>query len=318
MSLLLPAHQTSAHDLIALVTNSVHSPHTKRAYRDAVLCFLSWYRELPRPGFNKATVQQYRCVLEQRHLSPSSIKVRLAAIRRLAVEMADDGLLDPQNASGIEKVRGPSRRGVRLGNWLTLQQVEELLSLPDHDTTIGKRDRALLAVLLGAGLRRAEAAALTFDHIQQRDGRWAIVDLVGKHERVRTVPIPGWCKVAVDMWADAVELRRGRVLRPLNRAGRLTGPTLTVETIFHIVKMYGARMEVPMSPHDLRRTFAKLAHRGRAALEQIQMSLGHQSITTTETYIGTRQDLADAPCDHLGIRCDAELCVGKGIVEEDV
>ena len=71
------------------------------------------------PGFNKATVQQYRCILEQRNLSPSSIKVRLAAIRRLAAEMADNGLLDPLSASGIAKVRGPSRRGVRLGNWLT-------------------------------------------------------------------------------------------------------------------------------------------------------------------------------------------------------
>ena len=271
MPSLLPGPETPRPDLIALVTNSVHSPHTKRAYRDAILCFLSWYRELQMPGFSKATVQQYRCILEQRHLSPSSIKVRLAAIRRLAAEMADNGLLDPLSASGIEKVRGPSRRGVRLGNWLTLQQVEELLSLPNSDTVIGKRDRALLGVLIGAGLRRAEAAALTFDHIQQRDGRWVIVDLVGKHERVRTVPIPGWCKVAIDVWAEGMQLYSGRVLRPLNRAGRISGPALTVEAIFQIVKSYGTLMNVTISPHDLRRTFARLAHKGRAALEQIQI-----------------------------------------------
>jgi len=88
------------------------------------------------PGFGKATVQRYRCILEQRGLSPSSIKVQLAAIRRLASEMADNGLLDPLTASRIANVRGPSRRGVRLGNWLTLQQVEELLSLPNGDTVI--------------------------------------------------------------------------------------------------------------------------------------------------------------------------------------
>src|SRR5690348_1326928 len=94
MSLLLPAPPMPPQDLIALVTNSVHSPHTKRAYRDAILCFLSWYREEQMPGFGKATVQRYRCILEQRGLSPSSIKVQLAAIRRLASEMADNGLLD--------------------------------------------------------------------------------------------------------------------------------------------------------------------------------------------------------------------------------
>ena len=57
-----------------------------------------------------------------------------------------------------------------------------------------------------------------------------------------------------------------------------------------------------LAPHDVRRTFAKLAHKGRAALEQIQLSLGHASIVTTERYLGVRQDLHDAPCDRLGIR----------------
>src|SRR4249920_2655470 len=100
MPLLLSGPEAPRPDLITLVTNSVHSPHTKRAYRAAILCFLSWYRELQMPGFSKATVQRYRCILEQRHLSPSSIKVQLAAIRRLASEMADNGLLDTLSASG--------------------------------------------------------------------------------------------------------------------------------------------------------------------------------------------------------------------------
>jgi site-specific recombinase XerD len=306
MSLLLPASPVPPADLVALVINSVHSSHTKRAYRDAILRFAAWYRQSQISGLTKATIDRYRCSLEDRLLSPSTIKVQLAAIRRLAAEMADNGLLDPQWAAGILKVRGPVRRGVRVGNWLTLPQAQELLGLPDQGSVKGKRDRALLSLLVGAGLRRAETAALTFEHIQQREGRWVLVDLVGKHERVRTVPIPGWCKVAIDAWANTVQIDSGRVLRPLNKAGRVIGSTLTVEAIVHIVKGYGACINMSISPHDLRRTFAKLAHRGHAALEQIQMSLGHQSIITTETYIGTRQDLADAPCDHLGIRCEAQ------------
>jgi site-specific recombinase XerD len=186
MSLLLPVPATPGPDLIALVTDSVRSPHTKRAYRDALLGFFTWYQTSATQGFSRATVQRYRCSLEDRHLSPSAVKVRLAAVRRLASEMADQGLLDPYSAAGILKVRGPARRGVRLGNWLTLPQAEELLGLPDITTVRGKRDRALLTLLLGAGLRRAEAAGLTFEHIQQREGRWVIVDLVGKHERIRS------------------------------------------------------------------------------------------------------------------------------------
>ena len=75
------------------------------------------------------------------------------------------------------------------------------------------------------------------------------------------------------------------------------------QNIMEAVAKYGKRIGVPkLAPHDLRRTFAKLAHKGRAALEQIQLSLGHASILTTERYLGIQQDLQDAPCDRLGIR----------------
>jgi integrase len=78
---------------------------------------------------------------------------------------------------------------------------------------------------------------------------------------------------------------------------------LLPQNIMEAVLKYGRSIGVPhLAPHDLRRTFAKLAHKGRAALEQIQLSLGHASIVTTERYLGVRQDLHDAPCDRLGIR----------------
>jgi hypothetical protein len=68
-----------------------------------------------------------------------------------------------------------------------------------------------------------------------------------------------------------------------------------------VLQNTAARIGVPhLAPHDLRRTFAKLAHKGRAALEQIQLSLGHASIVTTERYLGVRQDLHDAPCESPG------------------
>ena len=65
--------------------------------------------------------------------------------------------------------------------------------------------------------------------------------------------------------------------------------------------MYAAQLELKVAPHDLRRSFARLAHLGQAPLEQIQLSLGHASVVTTEIYLGIKQNFADAPCDHLGL-----------------
>ena len=88
----------------------------------------------------------------------------------------------------------------------------------------------------------------------------------------------------------------------MDKAGLVIGKSLTARAIFEIVRGAGAKIGVAnLAPHDLRRTFAKLAHQGKAALEQIQPSLGHASVTTTERYLGVRQDLTDAPCDHLGL-----------------
>jgi site-specific recombinase XerC len=128
------------HKLKQLVLDSVSSPITKRVYNMALDEFLAWFQQAPRPGFTKATVSAWRVSLEERRLRLSSIIIRMSAIRKLAAEAADNGLLAPELAAGIARVKSA----------------------------------------------KSEVAALTFSHIQQRDGRWCIVDLVGKHGRVRT------------------------------------------------------------------------------------------------------------------------------------
>jgi site-specific recombinase XerD len=155
-----------------------------------------WFRQEPRSGFTKATVSAWRVSLEARGLGSSSIIIRMSAIRKLAGEAADNGLIAPELAAGIARVKSVKSTGIRVGNWLSLRQAQALLSAPDVATVKRLRDRAILAVLLGCGLRRSEVAALTFTHRQQRDGRWCIVDLRGKHGRIRTAPMPNWVKVA--------------------------------------------------------------------------------------------------------------------------
>src|ERR1700732_1769498 len=188
-----------------LVLDSVSSPITKRVYNLGLDEFFDWFGREPRPGFTKATVSAWRLALEARDLGSISINVRITAVRKLAVEAADNGLLAPELAAGIARIKGVKSKGVRVGNWLSIQQAQMLLNVPDVSHNVGLRGGGILAVLLGCGLRRSEVAVLTFGHIQQRDGRWCIVDLVGKHapsahhsdadlgeSRNRFVDLGGW------------------------------------------------------------------------------------------------------------------------------
>jgi site-specific recombinase XerD len=291
------------HKLKALVLDGVTSTHSRRAYDVALDSFLSWWQAAERPPFTKATVQQFRAHLEGQGLSAATINVRLSATRKLAAEAADNGLLDPTIAGGIARVRGAKRLGVRTGNWLTLQQAQQLLNAPDASKVKGKRDRALLAVLLGCALRRSEVAALTVEHLQQRDGRWVIADLKGKGGRIRTVPMPAWVKAAVDNWALAAAVTSGHIWLSINKGGRVWGDGLTEKVIWQVLDHYATEAGLPkIAPHDLRRTSAKLCRAAGGELEQIQLLLGHASVQTTERYLGTRQDLTNAPNDHIALR----------------
>src|SRR4249920_2048836 len=217
--------------------------------------FLGWFRLAPRPGFSKATVSAWRVSLEDRRLGSSSIIIRMSAIRKLAVEAADNGLLAPELAAGICRVKSVKSVGIRVGNWLSLRQAQALVNAPDIATVKGLRDRAILAVLLGCGLRRSEVAALTFSHVQQRDGRWCIVDLRGKHGRVRTIPMPPWVKVATDAWTTAAGVVDGSVFRPVKRGGMPQCVGLSEKVVWQLLQGYAAKAGVAgIAPHDLRRT----------------------------------------------------------------
>jgi site-specific recombinase XerD len=301
--LIVVPQQNQWHKLKALVLDSVSSPITKRVYNLGLDEFFAWYAQEPRVGFTKATVAAWRVVLEARGLGSVSINVRITAVRKLAVEAADNGLLAPELASGITRVKGVASKGVRCGNWLSLKQAQTLLNTPDATTTKGLRDRAILAVLLGCGLRRSEVAALTCGHVQQRDGRWCIVDLVGKHGRVRTIPMPTWVKVATDAWTSTAGVADGYVFRPVNRAGQASPVGLSEKVVWQLLQGYATAAGVAgIAPHDLRRTCAKMCRAAGGELEQIQLLLGHASVQTTERYLGTKQDLVHAPNDGIKLR----------------
>jgi site-specific recombinase XerD len=284
------------------VLHSLGATSSQESYGHAIDEFIGWYCSEPRLAFNRTVVLRYRFFLEQKNLAPSTINVRLAAVRRLAYEASDTGLLSPDLAAGIRRVKGAKRLGVRIGNWLTVHQSRTLLGESPSDSLRGKRDRAILALLIGCGLRRAELVGLGMEDFQVREEHWVIADLIGKGKHIRTVPVPMWVKRAVDEWTRAAGISGGAIFRRVNRLGKIWGDGITPKAIWHIVKAAAKRGGIRnLAPHDLRRTCARLCHLAGGELEQIQFLLGHASVQTTERYLGCKQKLSQAVNDNLGL-----------------
>ncbi len=291
----------------AAVLNSLRSPESQRGYEHSINEFIAWYCSEPRLSLNKAVVTRYRMHLESRQLAPGTVNVRLASVRRLAYEAADSGLLSPELAAGIRRVKGAKRLGVRLGNWPSAEEARLLWQLPNTNGLKGKRDRAILAILLGCGLRRRELADLLLDHLQRREDHWAIVDLVGKGGHIRTGPVPDWVKRAIDEWVTAAGIKDGKLFRCVCRAGNSWGDGMTEKVVWHVVKENAVKLGLSkVAPHDLRRSCARLCHAAGGELEQIQFLLGHVSVQTTERYLGCKQRLKGAVNDRIGIEPEKE------------
>jgi integrase len=137
----------------------------------------------------------------------------------LADEAADNGCLSPELAIGIRRVKGLKRLGRRIGNWLSGEEAQDLLNAISSITLRGKRDAAVIGLLVGSGLRRSEVVTLRSDQLQLREGHCAIIDLVGKGGRLRTVPVPKWCKDLIDVWLRESRVTEGKVFRQISKNG---------------------------------------------------------------------------------------------------
>ncbi len=134
-------------------------------------------------------------------LAPSTINVRLSAVRKLVEESRRNGSLSAEAAANLSDIPNVRQQGTRLGNWLTKEQARELLTIPDRSIVKGKRDYVILALLVGCALRREELATLEVETVQLREGRWVLADLEGREDASGPWPsrcgssrrsMPGW------------------------------------------------------------------------------------------------------------------------------
>jgi len=290
------------------VLNSLRSPASRRVYEYAIDQFIAWYCSEPRLAFNRVVVVRHRMYLESRGLAANTINQQLAAVRRLAHEAADSGLLSPELSAGISRVKGVKQLGFRAGNWLSADESSTVLKCAYGSSLRAKCDYAMLSILFGCGLRRSELVGLQSDDVQMRQGHWAIVDLIGKGGgHIRTVPIPNWAKSALDCWVAAAGVTGGKIFRAVARTGKVWGKGISQNEVWYVVKGCCEKAGLlHIAPHDLRRTCAKLCHSNGGEIEQIQFLLGHASIQTTERYLGCKQNLGHPVNDLFRLETNVE------------
>jgi integrase len=292
-----PATLTQAQTILrGMVLDSVASAHSRRNYAKALDDLFAFSAGRP---LSRALLMEYRATMGA--LSPSTVNVRLSAVRKMVFEARKNGMIGAEEAANLTEVPNIPQKGTRLGNWLTREQAKELLAVPDRSTLKGKRDYVILAVLVGCALRREELAVLDVDTIQLREGRWVLADLEGKGRRARTVAIPVWVKQGINAWMTAAGVEDGRLLRAVSKGGKVK-ESMSGWAVWSVVEQCAKQIGIErFGAHDLRRTCAKLCRKNGGNLEQIKFLLGHSSIQTTERYLGSEQELVVAVNDSLGL-----------------
>jgi site-specific recombinase XerD len=199
-----------------------------------------------------------------------------------------------------EAIKVEATKGQKAHTWLSQAEVKRLLDTCNTKTVQGKRDKIVLGLLVGAGLRREELAALTFEDIlTQPVGKKArtVLNVKGKGAKDRVVPINDKLAVALQEWASICG--GGNVSRSLSRGGAIR-ESLSVIGIFNIVAQAGEAIDRPgLAPHDLRRSYAQLGYEAGVPITQISKLLGHANVATTQRYLNLDLDLETTVSDFI-------------------
>jgi integrase len=228
---------------------------------------------------------------------------------RLEASARPDNILEIQakllNLKAMDKTLKVRReKGTKSHLWLSREQVEQITSIPDRRTPAGRRDWIILALLLGAGLRRSEMATITFENIKRqpmKNGQMrTVLELRGKGDKKRVIPIQPLLEKRLKEWYN--ETGNGFIARSVNKSGTING-SLSDHAVNDIVKKYGAMIEVPeLEAHDCRRTFARLGYDAGIPVEQISLVLGHESVETTMDYLGLDVNIENSVSDTIPLK----------------
>lgn len=285
--------------VVQATLDDLDSANSKRGYARDIGAFLAWLDEQDYRAIDAATVGAYKEYLRASGKARATINRYLSSVRAF---IRKAGQLDPNIAGKAEaatRVKGVKQEGQRHGTRLSQEEAQALIDAPPSDTLRGLRDRALLALLIMTGMRRAEITALRWPQLQQVEGHWTFVDVVRKRGKVQAlIPCPPLVYRRLMAYADLAGLDvggEGPIFVALHKGGYVDlgngeyPRAVSPQTVYDVLSYYAP----DIAPHDLRRTCACIARKNGAPLEQIQHLLGHESVETTDRYTGITLDLDD-------------------------
>lgn len=271
-------------------------------YGKAMEDLFIWLDSNGNPPFTEETCRTHLAYLRSQGYASATINQRLSAVRKLVVEAAGLSLLPLGDAVQICRIRNMRQTAISPTIALSEQKTEELINVPDGSTNKGKRDRLLLALLIGCALRRSELVNLDAEDVEFVDSRAALIRVTRRNGRLRSVLMPDWVQEALTAWLSAAGIKEGPILRAVSRQGEVASGRLSSQTVLDIVRKYGKRIGVTVHPEDLRRTCAKLCNVGSADLDPIRALLGHSSLATTERYLCDRENVATVSNRRVNLR----------------
>jgi integrase/recombinase XerD len=271
--------------VIRLAVDGLGSVSSRRIYRRVLRDFLAWHDGQDKPGLSKATVQAYKAHLQQEcDLAAASINVALSAIRRLAREAGDNGLLDQETAAAVERVRNVPDQVVPAGRSIAPGEIAGLmLACAGDRSPAGRRDAAMIGLLYATGARRSEVVGLDLADYDPESG--ALVIRRGKGNKQRTVYVTNGADQALADWLAVRGSEPGPIFCPINKGGRITIRRLSGQVVRRMLikRTREAGIEAA-TPHDFRRTTVGDLLDVGADLVTVQRIVGHSSPTTTARY----------------------------------
>jgi integrase/recombinase XerD len=220
---------------------------------------------------------------DEAKLSPYTVSLYASAVKSVMVEAYFLEMINEKQLKLIQRVKVPRGSRIRTRTALTVEEIQTFFAACDDGTALGARDAAAFSVLVGCGLRREEAATLSFGEV---DFGRAELRVIGKGNKQRAIPLQSVVEDKLLIWIDHWRGEYpGALFTGLHKNGSISDRQLSVSGLYKAIKRRGVDLPIqPFMIHDLRRTYGTMLLNNEVDIFTVQDLLGHESSATTKKY----------------------------------